>query len=156
MTDPSRPEDNPYAPPPAGEPATPATPAPHSAPLPPAYQPPAPQPPQYPDAQQPQYPGSAYPGAPVNGQQPAAPAAKNSAKVSSIVSIVAGAVSIFLLPYIAGIVGIGTGVTALRMNNAARNTGAGYNGAYTGMAIGGIVLGALGIILKIIVDIVFR
>lgn len=148
MTDPSRPEDNPYAPPPAGEPATPEAPAPQSTPLPPAYQPPA--------AQQPQYPGSAYPGAPVNGQQPAAPAAKNSAKVSSIVSIIAGAVSIFLLPYIAGIVGIGTGVTALRMNNAARNTGAGYNGAYTGMAIAGIVLGALGIILKIIVDIVFR
>jgi len=156
MTDPSRPEDNPYAPPPAGVPAVPPAPAPQGAPLPPAYQPPAAQPPQYPAAQPPQYPGAAYPGAPESGQQSAAPAAKNPAKTSSIIALVAGAVSIFLLPYIAGIVGIGTGVTAIRMNNAAKNTGAGFNGAYTGMAIGGIVLGALGIILKLVLDIALR
>ncbi|HZU92865.1 MAG TPA: hypothetical protein VFF85_04510, partial [Microbacterium sp.] len=90
------------------------------------------------------------------GPQSAPPAAKNSAKVSSIISLVAGAVSIFLLPYIAGIIGIGTGVTAIRMNNAAKNAGTGFNGAYTGMAIGGIALGALGIILKLVLDIVLR
>jgi hypothetical protein len=164
MTDPSRPEDhNPYAPPPAGEPVVPPAAAPQDAP-PPAYQPPAAQPPQYrgapapqpPAAQPPQQPGALYPGAPGAGPQSAAPAAKNSAKVSSIISLVAGAVSIFLLPYIAGIIGIGTGVTAIRMNNAAKNAGTGFNGAYTGMAIGGIALGALGIILKLVLDIVLR
>ncbi|KJL49470.1 hypothetical protein RS84_00182 [Microbacterium hydrocarbonoxydans] len=160
MTDPSRPEDhNPYAPPPAGEPVMPPVPAPQDAP--PAYQPPAAQPPltpgvQPPAAQPPQYPGAAYPGAPVAGPQSTPPAAKNSAKTSSIISLVAGIVSIFLIPYIAGIVGIGTGVTAIRMNNAAKNSGAGFNSAYTGMAIGGIVLGAIGIVLKLVLDIALR
>ncbi|MFK4851498.1 hypothetical protein ACI3KT_07680 [Microbacterium sp. ZW T6_19] len=164
MTDPSRPEDhNPYAPPPAGEPVVPPAAAPQEGP-PPAYQPPAAQPPQYPAAQTPSYPaaqppqhpGAAYPGAPGAGPQSSPPAAKNSAKASSIISLVAGAVSIFLLPYIAGIVGIGTGVTAIRMNAAAKNSGSGFNGAYTGMAIGGIVLGALGIVLKLVLDIALR
>lgn len=149
MTDP-RPEDNPYAPPPAGEPVVPPAPAPQGAPLPPAYQPPAAQPPQYPAAQPPQ-----YPGAPVGEQRPAQ-TGRSSAKTSSIISLVAGAVSIFLLPYIAGIIAIGTGVTAIRMNSSAKSSGAGFNGSYTGMAIGGIVLGALGIILKLVLDIALR
>lgn len=167
MTDASRPEENPYSPPPAGEPVLPPEPASQETSVPPAYQPPAAQAPDQPQAdpqaaQPPVYPGApvypaapTYPGAPDAGQaQP--PAVKNQAKISSIISLVAGFVSIFLLPYIAGVLGIGLGVNAIRANNAARTTGAGYNGAYTGMAIGGIVLGVIGVILKIVVDIILR
>lgn len=141
MTDASNPEHNPYSPPPAGEPVVPPAPASVPQDAPQAYQPP------------PAFQPSAYPPPAAPVPQPAAPASNNNAKVSSIVALVAGAVSIFLLPYVAGILGIGMGANALRANNAAKATG-GYVGAFTGMAIAGIVLGALGIVLKLLLDIV--
>ncbi|WP_217181929.1 DUF4190 domain-containing protein [Streptomyces sp. AC495_CC817] len=170
MTDPSTPDgQNPYTPPPAGAPSVPPAgapsipPAPRDPAVPPAaYQPPAPEAYEAPQAiGAPGFPeqGSAYPAAqyPPAPQGPVAGARKQSSpQTSSIISLVAGAVSIFLLPYIAGIVGIGLGVTTLRLNAAARRTGAPVNGAYTGMAIAGIALGALGIILKIVLDFLLR
>jgi hypothetical protein len=161
MTDSSHdPQQNPYAPPPApaagGVPPVPAAPpvppAPDSPPL--GYQPPPAESaappygaPQY-GAPQQLPPAGAYPG-----QVPAPQSApKSSAKTSSIISLVAGAVSIFILPWIAGIVGIGLGVQTLRVQGQLRAQGFPANGAYNTMAILGIVLGAIGIIAKIALD----
>jgi hypothetical protein len=156
MSDQSTPQgDNPYAPPPAGEqPVPPAPPAPPAsgAPLPSAdaYQPPAaPTPPSYPGAST--QPPAAAPFEPAAPQ--GTPAKKQtSPQTTSIIALVAGAVSIFLLPYIAGVIGIGMGATALRLGSAAKREGAPVSAGVTAMAVIGIVLGALGIILKFAVD----
>lgn len=156
MTDASNGDSTaPYTPPPAGQPLTPP---PAAAPTPPAYQPPAPaadgtyQPPAppVPQAAAP-LPPAAYPPAP----QPAPAASRKkqtSPQTTAIISVVAGALSIVVLPVIAGVVGIGLGATTLRLNGVAKREGRPVVTAHTVMAIAGIVLGAIGIIAKFALD----
>ena len=60
--------------------------------------------------------------------------------------------SIFLLPFVAGVVGIALGAATLRLNGVAKREGRPVSTAHTAMAIAGIVLGAIGIIAKIALD----
>jgi len=143
MTDASGRDDDPYTPPPAGEPVQP--PAPREPQPPAAYQPPPP-------AYQPPPPAAPQAEPDAGDAPPAQGRAATSPQTMSIIALVAGAASIFVLPFIAGIVGIALGATTLRLNATARRQGAPANGRATTMAIIGIVLGALGIILKLVVD----
>ncbi|MFK3836434.1 hypothetical protein [Microbacterium sp. NPDC087868] len=172
MTDPTQ---NPYVPPPAPgagiPPVPPATsvppvpPAPTASPL--GYQPPPaphtapPVAPQYAPPVAPQY---ATPPQPVQPPQQVAPYGypgqapvpagrkQTSPQTSSIISVVAGAVSIIVLPWIAGFIGIGMGVFTLRTQSTARRQGLPTSGAHTTMAIIGIVLGSIGILAKLALD----
>ncbi|MFF7293313.1 hypothetical protein ACFY9N_12360 [Microbacterium sp. NPDC008134] len=153
MTDPTR---DPYAPPPvpgAGAPPVPPVP-PAVPPVPPAptanplgYQPPpAPQ-------QQKVTPYGYSAPAPAPAPVPSPAGRKQtSPKTSSIISIIAGAVSIVILPWVAGFLGIGMGVYTLRAQATARRHGVPSSGAHTSMAIIGIVLGSIGILAKLALD----
>lgn len=172
MTDASNnPEQNPYAPPPApaagtppvapvaGAPAVPPVPqAPFAEPL--GYQPP-PAPPaaasQYAPQQPPVAPAGYQPptGYPAQAPVPAGGKKPMSQQASSIIAIVAGAVSIFIFPWIAGVIGIGMGVQTLRLDAVDRRAGRPTSGVFTTLAVLGIVLGALGIIAKLVLDIIF-
>lgn len=160
MTDPTH---DPYTPPPApaaGQPPVPPSasvppvpPAPTANPL--GYQPPPAVAPQYAAPQQPVEPPQQVAPYGYPGQAPApAPTGRKqtSPQTSSIISIVAGAVSIVILPWVAGFVGIGMGVYTLRAQTTARRQGIPSNGAHTAMAIIGIVLGSIGILAKLALD----
>lgn len=161
MTDPTH---DPYTPPPAptaGQPPVvpgasvpPVPPAPSATPL--GYQPPpAPQyaPPVAPLAQPVQPPQQQVAPYGYPGQAPTPAGRKQtSPQTSSIISIIAGAVSIVILPWIAGFIGIGMGVFTLRTQSTARRQGLPTNGAHTAMAVIGITLGAIGILAKLALD----
>jgi hypothetical protein len=154
MTDPTQ---NPYAPPPApGAGAPPVPPVPPASSVPPV--PPAPtanplgyQPPPAPQQQVTPYGYSAPAPAPAPIPSPAG-RKQTSPQTSSIISIIAGAVSIVILPWVAGFLGIGMGVYTLRAQATARRHGVPSNGTHTTMAIIGIVLGSIGILAKLALD----
>lgn len=143
MTDPTQ---DPYTPPPA--PGAGVPPVPPVASVPPVPPAPTANPLDY----QPPHQAAPY-GYPAQAPAPTAAGRKQtSPQTSSIISIIAGAVSIVILPWIAGFVGIGMGVYTLRTQATARRQGIPSNGAHTAMAIIGIVLGSIGILAKLALD----
>ncbi|QIM15316.1 hypothetical protein G7067_01025 [Leucobacter insecticola] len=75
-----------------------------------------------------------------------------SVMAASLTALIAGAVSIFLLPYIAGAIGVISGAQAINQYRKAVKSGDQVSGGVLAMAIIGIVLGALGIVLAILVQ----
>ncbi|QIK63060.1 hypothetical protein G7068_07505 [Leucobacter viscericola] len=104
--------------------------------------------PSYPQAPQMQAPQMQQPqqGAPTPAWASGPLTKGKSTMTTSIISIVAGAISLFLFGAIAGTVAVLSGISVLIQLSKAKRAGAPSQGGALAMAIIGICLGALGLI----------
>lgn len=106
---------------------------------------------------------AAAPQAPMAGTtQPTPPSwargagTSKSLMTSGIVSIIAGAVSLILFPYIAGAAAVVMGIQTIKQYTKANKAGENPSGGALAMGIIGAVLGVLGMILAVIVKAALR